>query len=555
MHWNHPIVGAWIVACVASCGSEDPGAELAAERQGEPWFEEQAQVRGLSFVHESGHGERYFMPEIMGGGAALFDMDGDGDLDVYLVQSGSIQGQSLVGNQLFENDGSGHFRDVSAGSGADDRGYGNGVSCGDVDGDGDVDLYVTNTGPNVLLINLGGGHFRDATLAAGVGDAAWGTSATFLDADADGRLDLFVTNYLDWTTGTEMECTHKNSGLDYCSPKNYKSPARDVFYRNLGGGLFEDQSEASGIGAQPGNGLGVACADFDGDGNVDLFVANDGMADHLWIGDGRGHFENMAYLWGCATDVNGLKKAGMGVALADIDDDSDVDLLVCNLSGESDSMYLNGGGHFVDGTAMGGLAAASKAYTRFGMGLLDFDNDGYLDLYQANGRVARANEARPGDPYAEENLVLKGGANGRFEEVLPRGGTRQAHSATSRAAAFGDVDGDGSIDVLVVNRDAPAQLFMNLSASRNPWVGFRVLDSNGAPALGATVSLTVGDRNLRRDVRAGYSYQASNDPTIYLGLGQAPSMGAVQVRWPDGSEQDFGQFAPGRVHELRRKKP
>jgi hypothetical protein len=568
MHWTEKSCRkTWPVLALLAVSCGDTGeSSVARERQGSPWFVESAMASGLNFVHQSGHTERHYMPEIMGGGAALFDMDGDGDLDAYLVQSGKIsrlddymeqagnlQGMSSAENRLFLNDGKGQFSDVTEGSGAGDMGYGNGVACGDVDGDGDTDLYVTNTGPNVLLINQGAGIFVDGTQRAGVGDAAWGTSATFFDADGDGLLDLFVTNYLDWTTGSEMECSHKTSGADYCSPKNYKSPARDVFYRNLGGGRFEDQSAKSGIAAEPGNGLGVACADFNGDGHADIFVANDGMADHLWIGDGQGAFENKAYLWGCATDSNGLKKAGMGVALADIDDDLDVDILVCNLSGESDSMYLNNGGHFTDGTAMGGLAAVSKAFTRFGMGLVDFDQDGYLDLYQANGRVARANESRPGDPYAEENLVLRGNAKGRFEEVFPRGGTSVAHSATSRAAAFGDVNGDGAVDVLVVNRDSAAHLFVNQAAGDSHWIGMRVLEANGSPALGATVHAQVGQRKQRRDVRAGYSYQASNDPTVHLGLGTENEVTGVSVRWTDGGEQSFGSLKAGQVHELRRK--
>ena len=547
-HWS-----ALLLPLIASsCGSdaESPGTSGAADlRRGEPWFLESAAANGLRFEHISGHNKRHFMPEIMGGGAALFDMDGDGDLDAYLVQSGSLEGSSSAGNQLFENDGQGHFRDVTEGSGAGDRGYGNGVACGDVDGDGDTDLFVTNTGPNVLLLNQGGGRFVDATAAAGLGDAGWGTSASFFDADADGLLDLYVVNYLDWSQATEMECNHQNSGPDYCSPKNYKSPARDVFYRNLGGGRFEDQSVVSGIAAEPSNGLGVGCADFNGDGHMDLFVANDGMADHLWIGDGQGRFENKAYLWGCATDANGLKKAGMGVALADIDDDLDVDILVCNLSGESDSMYLNGGGFFTDGTVLGGLAAASKPFTRFGMGLVDFDNDGYLDLFQANGRVARANEAGAGDPYAEENLLLRGTPSGRFEEVLPRGGTREALSATSRAAAFGDVNGDGKLDVLVVNRDGPAHLLLNQTSNSNRWIELRVLDANGADALGATVEFTLGERKQRRDVRAGYSYQASNDPKLHIGMGEFDVLQDLRVRWPNGSEQTIPRTEPGSIYQ------
>jgi hypothetical protein len=555
-HLGTPLLlGLLIAGCGSGASDETPGSRGPATegRAGTPWFAEEAQRRGLVFAHESGHREgTYYMPEIMGGGAALFDMDDDGDLDAYLVQSGRIDGAPSAGNRLFENTGAGSFRDVTEGSGAGDRGYGNGVACADVDEDGDVDLYVTNTGPNVLLLNEGGGRFRDATAEAGVGDPGWGTSAAFLDADGDGLLDLFVTNYLDWSVATELPCMDALSRPDYCSPKNYRTPARDVFYRNLGGGRFEDLSEASGVAAEPGNGLGLGCADFDGDGNVDVFVANDGMADHLWLGDGAGNFVNRAYAWGCATDLNGLKKAGMGVAVADVDDDLDVDLLVCNLDRESDSMFLNEGTYFADGTARMGLASVSKAFTRFGMGWIDLDLDGRLDLFQANGRVQRARTAVAGDPYAEENLVFRGTAGGRFEEVRPRGGTGEELSATSRAAAFGDVDGDGGIDVLVVNRDGPAHLLMNRVEGRGAWIVLDARERSGRPAIGATLTVTVGERTLRRDVRAAYSYQASNDPRVHLGLGRADGIASVGVRWADGAEHAFGPLAAGGVHRLVR---
>ena len=544
---NARLVATVSLVALASC-SEGPDA----------WFREEARERGLVFHQDSGHAEAFYMPEIMSGGAALFDMDGDGDLDAYLVQAGSLTGGELAPNRLFENLGRGRFRDATDGSGAEDRRYGNGVACGDVDEDGDTDLYVTNTGRNTLLLNQGGGKFRDATLEAGVGHEGWGTSAAFLDADGDGDLDLFVTNYLDWSVETELPCMDALSRPDYCSPKNYQTPARDVFYRNLGGGRFADESEASGVHAQPSNGLGVGCADFDGDGNVDVFVANDGMADHLWLGRGDGTFANVALQWGCATDVNGLKKAGMGVAVGDVDGDLDPDLLVCNLEGESDSLFLNQGGYFADGTARGGLAAVSKSFTRFGMGWVDFDQDGLLDLFQANGRVQRVRSTtRAGvdDPYAEENLLFRATAPGRFEEVLPRGGTAEPILATSRAAAFGDVDGDGAIDVLVVNRDGPAQLYLNRVERRGRWIAFCVRERSGRDALGATVTVTTAGGSQRRDVRAAYSYQASNDPRVHFGLGGASAVDSVEVRWADGVLERFGStggFGADRVHELRR---
>jgi len=534
---------------------------------GEPWFRETAREAGLVFEHRSGHRDAYYMPEIMGGGAALFDMDDDGDLDAYLVQSGSLVERDAVdrtggasgANRLFENDGAGRFSDVTAASGAGDRGYGMGAACADVDEDGDTDLYVTNLGRNTLLANQGGARFRDETERAGIGHEGWGASAGFLDADRDGDLDLFVTNYLEWSVETEIPCLNSQSRPDYCSPKNYGTPARDAFYLNQGDGRFVDASVSSGVAAQAGTGLGVGFGDFDGDGWQDVFVANDGMPDHLWRNLGGDAFENVAMAWGCGVDADGLAKAGMGVALADVDGDMDLDLVVCNLRGESDSLFLNGGGYFADRTASAGLAAVSTSFTRFGMALADLDNDGHLDLFQANGRVQRAGDGpgdgSAGDPYAEANLLLRGDAEARFREVSPRGGTEAPLVATSRAAAFGDVDGDGATDVLVVNRDGPAHLLHNLTgrAGRDRrWILLRVLERSGRDALGAELAVEVDGRTVRRDVRAAYSYLASNDPRVHLGLGAAGRVEAVRVRWVDGEEERFGPFEANRTHVLRR---
>ena len=561
MNFNLLVLGLSLLA-LSSCGAgqgEDPVSEAGSPR---PWFVEQGASSGLRFEHVSGHAEAYYMPEIMGGGAALFDMDGDGDLDAYLVQSGqlvpgpaaaqALDAADAAGNQLFENLGQGRFRDVSEGSGADHRGYGNGVACGDVDGDGDVDLFVTCVGPNVLLLNDGAGRFVEASQEAGLGHPGWGTSATFFDAEGDGDLDLFITNYLDWSIQSELNCADPLGRPDYCSPKGYETPAADVFYRNLGGGSFRDESAMSGVGAKRGTGLGVLAADFDGDGRMDVFVANDGMEDHLWIAQEDGSYKDEARRWGCATDINGLKKAGMGVTAADIDGDLDLDLLVCNLAGESDSMYLNQGSYFSDSTHSSGLGVSSRAYTRFGLGWVDFDGDGQLDLFQANGRVARSLDShQEGDPYGELNLLLRGDGSGAFQEVLPRGGTQEPLALTTRAAAFGDVNGDGAPDVLLVNRDGPAQLLINQAAQGAHWILLDVRDRQGAPALGAQVFLTLGERTLRRDVCAGYSYQASNDPRVHLGLGSSTTQPGIEVRWADGSRQSFGARALDRVHVLQ----
>ena len=528
------------------------------------WFTEEAQARGLLFEHDSGAREgRYLMPETITGGGALADLDGDGDLDAYLVQGGDAglpeadpRDETRPSNQLFENRG-GHFRDVSSGSGAQDRGYGMGVAAGDVDGDGDVDLFIANLHTDALLLNEGELKFQDTRLPGTKGmtwrasPSTWSTSAAFLDHDADGDLDLYVVAYLDWTPASDVSCTNRLGAPDYCSPKSYGASAADTLWVNDGTGLLLDRSESLGIRVKRGNGLGIGCGDFDDDGWTDIFVANDGSPDFLWHNLEGASFEEIAAISSCATSADGTNKAGMGVALADLDGDLDLDILVCNLGSESDSLHLNEGGYFREGTARAGLAAASKAYTRFGMGLVDFDQDGILDLFQANGRVERRGTSWSEDPYAEPNLVLRGRPGPRFEPLSSRGGTAPELLAASRAAIFGDVDGDGAIDVLVVNRDAPSHLLMNRAAQGRSFVLLRVLDQHEGDAYGARVDVNLGDHTVRREVRAAYSFQASNDPRIHLGLGSTEQITSVRVRYVDGTEATFGPLAARREHVLR----
>ena len=547
----------WVLVSLCSCSesSSTPTCAGVAPRSCEPaWFEEQARQRGVSFVYHSGHQKRHRMPEIMGGGAALFDMDNDGDLDIYLVQGGSLlePADARPPNQLFRNLGDGMFQDVTEGSGAGEQGYGMGVACGDYDNDGDVDLYITNYGANVLLENDGSGRFEDVTERAGVGHPGWSTSAAFLDWDDDGDLDLFVCSYLDWSPDLELECFNTMGGADYCSPRNYLAPAQDRLYRNNGDGTFADVTKEAGLETFSGTGLGVVAGDFTGDGRVDLFVANDGMRDQLWVNQGSG-FLDASILFGCGFDQDGRAAAGMGVTAADVDDDGDLDLMVGNLRNESDSFFLNEGGRFfTNRTAAVGLAATSRRFTRFGMAWHDFDNDGFLDLYQANGRVMREAELHGRDPYAEPNLLFRGRQERRFQEVSPRGGTRELLIGTSRAAAFGDLNNDGGIDVLVVNREGDVALLINLAAKQGHWIAFRVVDDHGRDAYGATVQLTIGERRVLREVRAAYSYLASNDPRVYFGLAEHTRIGDLKVRWPDGSLEDFGGRAADQIYTVRR---
>jgi hypothetical protein len=547
---------ATVVGLVIACGSigcRNGSRGAAPSSAADAWFEEIAARAGIDFVHSSGHQVKHLLPEIMGGGVALFDLDNDGLLDLYFVQSGNLADPPAGGgNRVYRNRGDRTFEDVTARSGGGVRGYGMGVAAGDFDNDGFTDLYVTNLGHNVLLRNDGRGHLVDVTAKAGVAGDGWSTSAAFLDYDNDGWLDLFVARYINWRPAAEVECFSLTGVPDYCSPASYDLPSASALYHNNRDGTFTDVSARAGIAAAVGNGLGVVAGDATGDGRVDIFVANDRTPNHLWINEGGGRFREAALAMGAALDQDGRAKSGMGVDAIDVDDDGDLDLLVVNLDGESDSFFRNHGGYFTDDTASTGLRTASRPFTRFGAAFVDFDNDGFLDLYEANGRVGLQSERYSSDPYAEPSLLFRGLAGPHFQQVTPRGGTASPLVATSRAAAFGDIDNDGGIDIVVVNRDGRPFLLHNVVTPRGHWITFRVVEDHGRDAFGAQVTATVGGRTIRRDVRAAYSYLASNDPRVHIGLGQEATVRDVTVRWLDGTHETFGDMPADRIGVLRR---
>lgn len=519
------------------------------------WFEEVAEESGLDFEHVFATKKAHYLPEIMSGGVGLLDFDGDGFLDVYFVQGGELDAtkHNPHQNRFYRNLGDGSFEDRTESTGTGDAGYGMGCACGDYDRDGDVDIYVTNLGPNVLYRNDGNGTFTDVTNEAGVGHRGWGSSAAFADYDADGWLDLLVVNYINWSPEREQPCLSPMNERDYCGPSNFGAPAMDTLYHNRGDGTFANATRSAGLDKAFGNGLGVAAGDYNLDGRMDFYVANDAKPNQLWINHGGGRFSDAALLSGCALNQSGAAEAGMGVIATDVDADGDLDLCLSHLRDESHTLYRNDGGLFTDVSATVGLGSTTLPFTGFGMALADFNHDTLLDLLVVNGRVRLSEPAFDADkPYAEPNQLFRGLVGPRFAEVQPMGGVAERLVEASRGAAFGDLDNDGDMDVVVVNYGARAHLLRNVTKPLGNWIMFRVLDRRDSYALGAMVRVRTGPQRQWRQVQRAYSYCSSNDPRVHFGLGAATQVDEVMVRWPGGAEEKFGPYATNQVVELRR---
>jgi hypothetical protein len=522
------------------------------------WFVDASERVGLSFVHHSGRSGAFRVPEILGAGAGFIDYDNDGDLDVYLVQGGRLDppgdsagrsSEPRVGDaadHLFRNDlspdGVLRFTDVTAQSGLATRGYGQGVAVGDYDGDGWPDLYVTSFGPSQLLRNQGDGTFRDVTARAGVGESSWSTSASFVDIDRDGRLDLYVASYIDETLLTDRVCLQPGGRRDYCTPLSYH-PLPHRLFRNQGDGSFADVSERSRIQSALGNGLGVVAADLDGDGWPDLYVTNDQTENLLWLNKRDGTFRNVALQAGAALSADGSAEGSMGVDAQDFDGDGDEDLFFVNLAGQKNTLLVNDGhALFTDASLPSGLGRLNQPGTGFGASFLDYDNDGRLDVLVVNGSVlAMEAQLRAGDafPYRQPAQLFHNEGNGKFREVTAEAGAALQLPAVARAAAFGDVDNDGDIDVLITEIDGRARLLLNQIGSRHHWLGLRLLTGK-RDALGARAVLRRPDGHaLWRRAHSDGSYCAANDPRVLFGLGDSRESGPVEVLWPDGRRERF----------------
>jgi hypothetical protein len=530
-----------------------------------PIFKEVAEQVGLKFQHYNGMTGKLYLPEIMGSGAALFDFDNDGDLDVFLVQGNALEPGTKPGStqfpwrgpepprgRLFRNDlvaGKGvsrtlKFEDVTEKSGIVAAGYGMGAAVGDINNDGWPDLYLTNLDRNQMYLNKGDGTFTDATAKTGTDDPRWSTSAAFFDYDRDGWLDLMVVNYADFSVTNSPTCYAATSAKDYCTPRVFRAPGNRLFH-NKGDGIFADVTVSAGVDKEFGHGLGVVTADFDGDGWTDIYVANDGDPNQLWINKTDGTFKNDALLAGAAVNRDGKTEAGMGVDAGDFDGNGTEDIFVTHLMDETNTLFVNlGKALFEDRTREAGLGKPGRRLTGFGTAFFDYDNDGWLDLWVVNGAVQLLPElTRKGDPYplGQPNQLFHNNGKGQFVEVSDNVGEVFQSLEVSRGAAFGDLDNDGDTDVLVTNSNGPPRLFLNQVGNRNHWLGLRLIGKEaGRDALGAQVEIVISkNRVLWRRARTDGSYLSANDSRVLLGLGGAAAVVAVRVRWPNGAVEEW----------------
>jgi hypothetical protein len=548
------------LACVALSCRPAPTEPAPEPPPPSGWFEDITDSSGLHFTHDPGPTGSFFMPQSMGSGAACLDFDGDGLLDVYLLTFGGPKAASV--NRLFRQVSPGKFQDVTEGSGLGVPGHWHGVAAGDVNNDGRPDVLVTGFGGLKLFLNLGGGKFRDATAESGLVDLSWGMSAAFLDYDRDGWLDLVVVNYLDYDP--KVECRSPEGVLDFCGPNSFPGTTSKLF-RNLRrpadpagpAAKFEDVSLASGIGKIPGPGLGVTVADFDGDGWPDVFVANDGQPNRLWVNQKNGTFADEAVSRGVAFTAMGKAYAGMGVARGDVDGDGMLDLYVTHLGSEMNSLWRQGPrGQFRDRTADAGLAATKWRGTGFGTLMADFNNDGAPDIAVANGKVFRGGPAKGTglgfwETYAEKNQLVVNDGTGKFRDDSLENGTFCGYWNVARGLVCADFDNDGAPDLLVAPIGAKARLLRNVAPGRGHWLQVRALDPRrNRDAYGAEVRVRAGGKEYVRVLNPAESYLCSGSPVLHFGLGAAASVEWVRVTWPDGEKLQAESFPGGAADRL-----
>jgi hypothetical protein len=555
---------ALVVAVVAGCRDSEKKGEGQVVRDAPPLFEEIQEESGLNFVHDPGKPGTWYYPEMMISGAAMFDFDRDGDLDIYLMNCGASpsgdepSGGERATNQLFRQESDGRFTNVTSQAGLGDDGYGCGVAIGDINNDGWPDVYVTNVGADRLYLNDGEGHFRDVSSEAGIASDHWSAGACFVDFDRDGWLDIYVSSYVDYHIS--RECFASSGRRDYCGPSAFKSTA-DQLYRNLGGDVdssgegvvrFDNVAVSSGVADKPGPGLGVVALDFDDDGWQDLYVANDGQANRLWKNLHDGRFRDEALIRGAATDTLGRPQASMGIGFGDLNGDLMPDLYVGHMAGEMNVLYMSTANlGFQEVGMQHGVASIGLPTTTFGTAILDIELDGDEDIVAANGRMALAEMAaevefeRGADVFwslfYEPNHIFLNDGQAQFASVANRQESFTERNELSRGLCTGDIDNDGDLDMLLINTAGPARLYRNVAKREGSWLRVQALEPSfgGRDAYGARIIVHANQRKWVRWVSPSSSYLCSQEPIAHFGLGKAQQIEKIEVRWPDGSEESF----------------
>jgi enediyne biosynthesis protein E4 len=517
-------------------------------------FTDVTAAAGIKFVHNSGRAGKKLLPETMGSGVALFDADGDGWLDILFVngRDWSPRGRKSL-QALYRNNRNGTFSDITKGSGLDIELYGMGVAAGDYDNDGRPDVYLTALEGDRLFHNLGGGKFKDVTAASGIRNASFGTSAAWLDFDKDGNLDLFVANYVQWSADKDLWCSLDGSTKSYCTPESYKGTSSKLF-RNAGGGRFQDVSQKAGIADPASKSLGVAVLDYNLDGWPDLFVANDTQPNKLYRNAKDGRFVEEGLEAGVAFNEEGVARGAMGVDAADYDRSGRPHLLVGNFSNEMLALYHNeGSGVFVDEAPASSVGRASLLTLTFGVFFFDYDLDGLPDIFSANGHIEEEiNRVQPRIQYRQPPLLFRNLGKGKFEPVKAG---QLDQPLVARGAAYGDVDRDGDLDVVVTTNHGPAHLFRNDGGNRNRWLRIRTVGAkSNRDGIGAVVRVASASGRQWELVRSGSSYCSQSDLALTFGLGKDPGATSIEIDWPSGAKQKLGGVPANQILTIQEGK-
>lgn len=542
-----------LLAAVFTLEAAQPPAP--ANRPAGVRFADITKAAGIQFVHNSGRAGKKLLPETMGSGVALFDADGDGWLDIFFVNGRDWKPGARKSLQaLYRNNRNGTFTDISKGSGLDIQVYGMGVAVGDYDNDGKPDLYLTALEGDRLFRNLGNGKFQDVTAASGIKNASFGTSAAWLDYDKDGRLDLFVANYVQWSEDKDLWCSLDGATKSYCTPESYKGTSSKLF-RNVGGGKFQDASQRAGV--KEGKALGVAVLDFNMDGWPDLFVANDTQPNQLYRNNKDGRFVEEGLESGVAFSEEGVARGAMGVDAADYDRSGRPHLLVGNFSNEMLALYHNeGSGLFVDEAPASAVGRASLLSLAFGVFFFDYDLDGLLDIFSANGHIEEEiNRVQPRIHYRQPPLLFRNLGKGKFEPVAAAGMGQLHQPLVARGAAHGDIDRDGDLDLVITANHGPARLFRNDGGNRNKWLRIRTVGAkSNRDGIGAVVRVTSASGKQWDLVRSGSSYCSQSDLALTFGLGRDANVTAIEIDWPSGAKQKLGGVPANQILTIQEGK-